>query len=83
MEAIVVHEYGGPEVLKSKNIRILSPETGEVLVRVAAASVNPADYKQRSGAMKDVFFINFPGVGASSIVFRAPMVAMERFQDPR
>jgi NADPH:quinone reductase-like Zn-dependent oxidoreductase len=62
MEAIVVHEYGGPEVLKYEKYPDPVTGTGEVLVCVAAASVNPADYKQRSGAMKDVFPINFPGV---------------------
>lgn len=62
MKAIVVHEYGGPEVLKYEEYPDPLAGTGEVLVRVAAASVNPADYKQRSGAMKDFFPINFPGV---------------------
>lgn len=62
MKAIVVREYGEPEVLKYEEYPDPSVGTGEVLVRVAAASVNPADYKQRSGAMKDVFPINFPGV---------------------
>lgn len=62
MKAIVVHEYGGPEVLKYEEYPDPVAGPGEVLVRVAAASVNPADYKQRSGAMKDFFPINFPGV---------------------
>ena len=62
MKAIVVREYGGPEVLKYEEYPDPVAGTGEVLVRVAAASVNPADRKQRSGAMKDVFPINFPGV---------------------
>jgi len=62
MKAIVVREYGGPEVLKYEEYPDPVAVTGEVLVRVAASSVNPADYKQRSGAMKDFFPINFPGV---------------------
>ena len=62
MKAIVVHEYGGPEVLKYEEYPDPVAGTGEVLVRVSAASVNPADYKQRSGSMKEVFPINFPGI---------------------
>jgi NADPH:quinone reductase-like Zn-dependent oxidoreductase len=62
MKAIVVREYGGPEVLKYGEYPDPVAGIGEVLVRVAAASVNPADYKQRAGAMKDFFPIDFPGV---------------------
>ena len=62
MKAIVAHEYGGPEVLKYEEFPDPVAGPGEVLVRVAAASVNPADYKQRSGMMKDVFPIDFPGI---------------------
>ena len=62
MKAIVVHEYGGPDVLKYEDYPDPVAGTGEVLVRVSAASVNPADYKQRSGSMKEVFPINFPGI---------------------
>jgi NADPH:quinone reductase-like Zn-dependent oxidoreductase len=35
---------------------------GEVLVRVAAASVNPIDYKRRAGLTKDFYPIHFPGL---------------------
>jgi NADPH:quinone reductase-like Zn-dependent oxidoreductase len=35
---------------------------GEVLVRVAATSVNPIDYKRRAGLTKDFYPINFPGL---------------------
>ena len=62
MKAIVVHEYGGPEVLKYEEYSDPVAGAGEVVVRVAATSVNPADYKQRAGLMKDGFPINFPGV---------------------
>jgi NADPH:quinone reductase-like Zn-dependent oxidoreductase len=43
MKAIVVHEYGGPEVLKFEEYPDPVPGRGEVLVRVAAASVNPIE----------------------------------------
>src|SRR5258708_36773515 len=66
MKAIVVHEYGGPEVLKLEEYPHPVPGRGEVLVlvlvRAAAASVNPIDYKRRAGLTKDFYPIRFPGL---------------------
>src|SRR6202789_3965518 len=62
MKAIVVHEYGGPEVLKYEEYPDPVPGAGEVLVRVAAASVNPIDYKRRAGLTKDFYPMTFPGL---------------------
>jgi NADPH:quinone reductase-like Zn-dependent oxidoreductase len=62
MKAIVVHEYGGPDVLKFEEYPDPVPGPGEVLVRVAAASVNPIDYKRRAGLTKDFYPIHFPGL---------------------
>ena len=62
MKAIVVHQYGGPEVLKFEEYPDPVPGTGEVLVRVAASSVNPIDYKRRAGLTKDFYPLKFPGL---------------------
>jgi NADPH:quinone reductase-like Zn-dependent oxidoreductase len=62
MKAIVVHEYGGPEVLKFEEYPDPAAGPGEVLVRVAAASVNPIDYKRRAGLTKDFYPMHFPGL---------------------
>jgi NADPH:quinone reductase-like Zn-dependent oxidoreductase len=62
MKAIVVHEYGGPEVLKFEEYPNPIPGPGEVLVQVAAASVNPIDYKRRAGLTKDFYPMTFPGL---------------------
>jgi NADPH:quinone reductase-like Zn-dependent oxidoreductase len=62
MRAIVVHQYGGPEVLKLEDYPDPVPGPGEVLVRVAAASVNPIDYKRRAGLTKDFYPMHFPGL---------------------
>ena len=62
MKAIVVHEYGGPEVLKFEDYPDPVLAKGEVMVRVAAASVNPLDYKRRLGLTKDYYPIHFPGL---------------------
>jgi NADPH:quinone reductase-like Zn-dependent oxidoreductase len=62
MKAIVVHEYGGPEVLKFEDYPDPVAGPGEVLVRVAATSVNPIDYKRRAGLTKDFYPLKFPGL---------------------
>lgn len=62
MKAIVVHQYGGPEVLKIEDYPDPVAGPGEVLVRVAAAGVNPIDYKRRAGLTKDFYPLNFPGL---------------------
>jgi len=62
MKAIVIHQYGGPEVLKFEDYPDPVPGQGEVLVRVAAAGVNPIDYKRRAGLTKDFYPLHFPGL---------------------
>ncbi len=62
MKAIVVHHYGGPEVLKLEDYPDPVPGPGEVLVRVAASSVNPIDYQRRAGLTQDFYPMKFPGL---------------------
>ncbi len=52
MQAIRYHDYGGPEVLVLEQAPVPQPEAGQVLVRVIAAGVNPADWKMRAGFFK-------------------------------
>ncbi len=49
MKAVRVHELGGPEVLAYEEISDPVPQSGEVLIRVAAAGVNYLDIYYRSG----------------------------------
>jgi len=51
MRAIEFDSYGGPEVLKLQDISPPSPADGEILIDVHAVSVNPIDWKIRSGRM--------------------------------
>jgi NADPH:quinone reductase-like Zn-dependent oxidoreductase len=71
MKAIVIHGYGSPEVLKYEDYQDPVPGPGQVLVKVAASSVNPFDFKVRSGAMKDFIPLTFPavlGIDVSGVV---------------
>ncbi len=75
MKAVVIHQYGGPEVLHFEEMPKPSPKPGEVLVRVRAASVNPIDWQIRSGALKYVMRKSFPlvlGVDFAGEVAEAP-----------
>jgi NADPH2:quinone reductase len=49
MKAILVHEFGGPDVLRLEEVPTPRPGAGEVLVRVHAAGVNPYDTYMRAG----------------------------------
>src|SRR3989440_2373248 len=49
MKAVVIHEYGGPEVLKYEDVARPEPQDNQLLIRVIAAGVNPVDGMIRSG----------------------------------
>lgn len=50
MNAVVIHRYGDPEELVLDTVPRPEPGPGEVLVRVAAAAINPVDFKTRAGS---------------------------------
>jgi NADPH:quinone reductase-like Zn-dependent oxidoreductase len=53
MRAVMFHSYGSPEALVLKEVPRPQAETGEVLIRVYAAGVNPLDWKVRAGHIKE------------------------------
>src|SRR5271170_1463655 len=63
MRAVVLHEYGGPEKLKFED-DVPDPQISgsTVLIAAAAASVNPIDWKLRSGARQKDFPLSFPAI---------------------
>ncbi|MEV6850814.1 NAD(P)-dependent alcohol dehydrogenase [Actinoplanes sp. NPDC051411] len=64
MKAIQIFSYGTPDVLAVTEVERPEPGPGQVLVAVAASSVNGHDALLRSGAMKIVSGRRFPiGVG--------------------
>ncbi len=62
MKAIVLHEYGAPNKLRYEDIDDPAPGEGEVLVLLAATSVNPVDFKLRSGALQAYMPLTLPTV---------------------
>jgi len=60
MKAMRIHGHGGPEVLRYEEADTPAPGPGQVLIRVAAAGVNPADHKHRSGMFRDFLPYRFP-----------------------
>jgi NADPH:quinone reductase-like Zn-dependent oxidoreductase len=63
MRAVVLHEYGGPEKLKFED-NVPEPQVSgsTVLIAAAAASVNPIDWKLRSGMRQKDAPLSFPAI---------------------
>lgn len=53
--AIVITEFGGPEVLRWREVKAPEARPGEVLIRVKAAAVGPTDLHIRAGDLTAVF----------------------------
>jgi NADPH:quinone reductase-like Zn-dependent oxidoreductase len=69
--AIAFTEYGEPEVLHPVELDVPEPEPGQVRLAVRAASVNPWDWKVRSGATRSfapVTFPHVPGIDVAGVV---------------
>ncbi len=62
MKAVRLHAYGGIDQLRYEDAAVPEPGPDEVLVKVAATSVNPIDWKIRSGAVKDRMPVKFPAI---------------------
>ncbi len=60
MKAVRIHSYGDPQVLVYEDAPRPVPRPGEVLVKVAAAAINPIDWKIRGGHFKEMRPIPFP-----------------------
>lgn len=62
MRAIVLDDFGGPEVLRLAEIEKPEAAPGGVVVQVAYASVNPADWKSREGWLSRYYNYQSPFV---------------------
>ncbi|HXL28987.1 MAG TPA: NAD(P)H-quinone oxidoreductase [Bradyrhizobium sp.] len=83
MKVVRITEAGGPEVLSLQDEPRPEPQTGEVLVRVAAASVNRPDIQQRRGFYPPPPGASeIPGLDIAGVVDKAaPDVAWPRVGD--
>lgn len=71
MKAVQYKQYGGPEVLTVADVPEVHAGAGQVRIAARAASVNPLDWKVRSGAMAAIMPVEFPasvGSDAAGIV---------------
>ena len=69
MKAIVVREYGKPEVMKLEEVSIPEVEASQILVQVKAIGVNPVDAYIRSGSYPVIPNLPYtPGKDAAGIV---------------
>lgn len=62
MKAILLDGYGGPEMLRLGDAAKPVPGVGELLIRVAAIGVNPADGKWRAGMFSSFIPLQFPHI---------------------
>ncbi len=62
MKAIVLKEYGGIDQLELRDVPDPKPAAGEVVVKIAATSINPIDYKLRSGAARARMPLELPAI---------------------
>jgi len=60
MERLEYDRYGGPELVHLASFTLPQPQANQVVVRVAAASINPVDWKIRGGDMKILTGSKFP-----------------------
>lgn len=62
MKAVVVNQYGGPEVLKYQDAPRPEPKADEILVHVMAAAINPVDSYVRQGMLAKRGLDNRPAI---------------------
>src|ERR1700744_2072175 len=66
-KAVQFDSYGGIDVLKVRDVPRPVPATGEVLVKVKAAGINPSEAVIRSGALHHMFPATFPSGQGSDL----------------
>lgn len=72
MRAAVIHEPGGPEVLKLEELPIPTPQIGQVLIRIKAFGMNRSELFTRQGHSPGVKFPRVLGIEAVGVVEEAP-----------
>ncbi|KAJ6119394.1 zinc-binding oxidoreductase [Penicillium sp. IBT 18751x] len=68
MRAVVMHEIGGPGVLKLQNVPKPSPAAGEVRIRIKAFGLNRSEMFTRQGHSPGVSFPRILGIEAAGVI---------------
>jgi len=71
MKAVVIHSFGGPEVLKYEDTTRPEPTADQVLIRVMAAGVNPVDVGIREGRFSRGTLPLIPGMDVAGVIEKA------------
>jgi NADPH:quinone reductase-like Zn-dependent oxidoreductase len=83
MRAVVLHEYGGPEKLTFED-NVPEPQISgsTVLIAAAAASVNPIDWKLRSGMVQKMYPLSLPAILGRDVsgIVRAVGASVKHFK---
>lgn len=74
MKAVYYEEFGSPDVLKVGERPVPTPGPDQVLIKVAATSVNPIDRRLRTGELKDFFQYNWPVIPGWDVAGRIEAV---------
>jgi NADPH:quinone reductase-like Zn-dependent oxidoreductase len=62
MKAVVLIAYGDVDKLELREMPDPKADANAIVIRMAGASINPVDWKMRSGAAKERFPVDFPGI---------------------
>lgn len=62
MRGYVLTRYGGPDAMQLRDVPEPPPGPGDLRIRVAAAGLNPVDYKIRQGALRPINHLHLPVV---------------------
>jgi len=67
MRAYVLTRYGGPDAMELRDVPAPHPRPGDVRIKVAAAGLNPVDFKFRRGALRPISHIRLPIVAGCEV----------------
>lgn len=67
MQAYVMTRYGDASAMELRDVPEPAPSSGEVLIRVRAAGLNPVDFKIREGKMRLLKRLDLPMVAGSEL----------------
>src|SRR4051794_27920698 len=70
MKAVVATDYGPPQTYPVADVPVPRPGRGQIQVRIAAASINPADIRLPSGEFRDPVPLTSPHVPGNAFAGR-------------